>query len=36
MEKSIGMPDHYTNRDFNGIAFKYIDFNMELIPFLQL
>lgn len=28
MDKNIGMPDHYTSRDFTDIAFKYIDFKM--------
>lgn len=36
MDKSIRTPDHYTNRVCNDIAFKYIYFNMELVPLLQL
>lgn len=29
-----GTPDHYTSRDCNGIAFIYVDFNMELVPLI--
>lgn len=36
MEKSTGMPDCCTNRDFNDNAFKHIDFNLGLPPPLHL
>lgn len=32
LHKSIGTPDRFTNRDFNGIELKYIDFETELAP----
>lgn len=33
MDKCIRMPDHYTNRDFNDMVVKYVDFNVEFPPF---
>lgn len=35
MGKNNGTPNHYTNGNFNDIAFKSIDFHME-IPFADI
>lgn len=34
-DKNIGMPNHYTNRNFNDITFENVDFIMEPVAPLQ-